>query len=1008
MKKVLPALFVLLLTMWASAAVAQTQTGKRVALIIGNAAYASFGKLDNPSNDAEDIAAVLRQIGFTVIEGRDLSKRDMDRRLAQFSRAASDAETAVVYYAGHGLQYQNQNFLVPTDAQLKDGFDIPFETISVDSVIGALDNSRGARIMILDACRNLPLTEGVKRGSGTGLARVVGRDGLIIAYATQSNQVAFDGQGRNSPYAEALAKSLAESGLEVGQVFQRVAVAVKKATQGKQLPEFSRSYADEVFLNRAETDSQAWSRLRNSNVVADLSAFIEKFPASFLADAARIRIQLLENQARYAEQEAENRRQEERRAHERQLWARREEEQNHREQARLSMEKSRREEEQNQAELARLMAQRQDEEARREAIRREERARQEQARLDAEKAARLAAAEILRREEAARLARQEQAKAEAEKAARLAAAEQKRRDEAARVEQARIEAEKAAQFAAAEQARRDEAARVELARQEQARIDQARADAEKAARLAALEQKRRDEAARIEQVKIEQARVEAEKAARLAALEQARRDEIARQEQAKAEKAAQVAAAQVAAAERQRREDAARLDQVKAEAARVAAAEQQRRDEAARQEQARAEQARIEQSKAEQARIEQARADAERAARLAAIEQTRREEAARVAAAEQSRREETARADQLRIASEAAAQVAAVRQEQVRQEQARLAADAEVVRMAAVVDSRIAAVEPVAAAGGFALSMDAAKAVVAPSDRAPADRAPASQADTAKLPHTAYASLDLKEIGDVKATVPGNPGEVQRAVQRRLTELGCYTEPPEASWGRHSMAALDRFYAAAKRADRAKTDQAKTDQAKTDQAKTDQAKAELTGNGPNRSIRIASTLPDQLTLDDLNGYSGRICPMICPTGSEQQGEVCVKVTCPNGTVLSDSVCLPRKAAPVAVDPAPRIRKAARPAEIEEDVRPARKVVAPPVEREVRRPAPREVVRPAPREAARPAPRPTYKIVAPVRAAPKVPALSTYTRSAPVRATASSAPSVTPAEIGAVRAMSRMP
>ncbi|KQT83783.1 caspase family protein [Methylobacterium sp. Leaf466] len=1003
MKKVLPALFVLLLTMWASAAVAQTQTGKRVALIIGNAAYASFGKLDNPSNDAEDIAAVLRQIGFTVIEGRDLSKRDMDRRLAQFSRAASDAETAVVYYAGHGLQYQNQNFLVPTDAQLKDGFDIPFETISVDSVIGALDNSRGARIMILDACRNLPLTEGVKRGSGTGLARVVGRDGLIIAYATQSNQVAFDGQGRNSPYAEALAKSLAESGLEVGQVFQRVAVAVKKATQGKQLPEFSRSYADEVFLNRAETDSQAWSRLRNSNVVADLSAFIEKFPASFLADAARIRIQLLENQARYAEQEAENRRQEERRAQERQLWARREEEQNHREQARLSMEKSRREEEQNQAELARLMAQRQDEEARREAIRREERARQEQARLDAEKAARLAAAEILRREEAARLARQEQAKAEAEKAARLAAAEQKRRDEAARVEQARIEAEKAAQFAAAEQARRDEAARVELARQEQARIEQARADAEKAARLAALEQKRRDEAARIEQVKIEQARVEAEKAARLAALEQARRDEIARQEQVKAEKAAQVAAAQVAAAERQRREDAARLDQAKAEAARVAAAEQQRRDEAARQEQARAEQARIEQSKAEQARIEQARADAERATRLAAIEQTRREEAARVAAAEQSRREETARADQLRIASEAAAQVAAVRQEQVRQEQARLAADAEAVRMAAVVDSRIAAVEPVAAAGGFALSMDAAKAVVAPSDRAPADRAPASQADTAKLPHTAYASLDLKEIGDVKATVPGNPGEVQRAVQRRLTELGCYTEPPEASWGRHSMAALDRFYAAAKRADRAKTDQAKTDQ-----AKTDQAKAELTGNGPNRSIRIASTLPDQLTLDDLNSYSGRICPMICPTGSEQQGEVCVKVTCPNGTVLSDSVCLPRKAAPVAVDPAPRIRKAARPAEIEEDVRPARKVVAPPVEREVRRPAPREVVRPAPREAARPAPRPTYKIVAPVRAAPKVPALSTYTRSAPVRATASSAPSVTPAEIGAVRAMSRMP
>ena len=97
MKKVLPALTAIVLTMWVTVAMAEPQGAKRVALIVGNASYASFGKLDNPSNDAEDIATVLRQIGFTVIEGRDLSKRDMDRRLAQFSRTASDADTALVY-----------------------------------------------------------------------------------------------------------------------------------------------------------------------------------------------------------------------------------------------------------------------------------------------------------------------------------------------------------------------------------------------------------------------------------------------------------------------------------------------------------------------------------------------------------------------------------------------------------------------------------------------------------------------------------------------------------------------------------------------------------------------------------------------------------------------------------------------------------------------------------------------------------------------------------------------
>lgn len=965
MKKVLPALTAILLTMWVTVAMAEPQGAKRVALIVGNASYASFGKLDNPSNDAEDVASVLRQIGFTVIEGRDLSKRDMDRHLAQFSRAASDADTAIVYYAGHGLQYQNQNFLVPTDAQLKDGFDIPFETISVDSVIGALDNARGARIMILDACRNLPLTEGVKRSSGTGLARLTGRQGLIIAYATQSNQVAYDGTGRNSPYAEALTKTLGESGLEVGQVFQKVALSVKKSTQGKQLPEFSRSYADEVFINRAETDVQAWTRLRGSNVATDFNAFIEKFPTSFLADAARIQIQMLENKARYAEQELENKRQEERRAQELLLWTRRQEEQHRRDQARLDAEKARREEEQHQAEQAKLLAQKEADEAKRQALRREEAARQEQARIAAEKAARQAAVEIMRREE---VARQEQARL-----TELA------RQEAARVAAAQVEAEKVARIATAEQKRREEAARqeqvrlAEAARQEAARIEVARLETEKAVQVAATERKRREEATRQEQIRlaelarreaaqVEAARLETEKAARLAAAEQKRREEAARVEQARLAELARLEAAQV---------EAARLEAEKT--ARQAAAEQRRREEVARVEQARL---------AEIARLETLRAEAIKAAQLAVAEKKQREEAARAEQAhlaeiarQDAARAEAARLEQARIDAETAAQVAAIdriRRDEVAIETARLKAESLVKDKAAEQKT-----------GAFAHSPEIAK-IIARDETAAASTDNAAHG-TASLPQTSYASLDLKSAAEpkqaeAKATGTAAQSDLTHAVQRRLYDLGCFIEPMESSWGRHSATALESFYKAAQRGDQAK-------------------------NGMNRSIRIATILPDQMTLDDLNSYSGRICPIACPAGSEARGDACVIVACPSGMSLRNGVCRTEKLPAEAVTPK-RKPQASHPAETVKapEPRPAPKAVRAP--EPVR--APKVVSRPAPKVVDRPAAKPTFRVVQPMRASPRVPALSNSASAAPARATASSSSYGSPAEIGAVRAMSRMP
>ncbi|WP_207767949.1 caspase family protein, partial [Methylobacterium frigidaeris] len=389
-------------------------------------------------------------------------------------------DTALVYYAGHGLQYQGQNYLVPTDAQLNDGFDVRYETIPVESVIAALDSAKGARILILDACRDLPLKDTGRRdsASGQGLATVVGRKGLIMAYATQANNVAFDGTGRNSFYAAALIKTMAEPGLEVGQVFQRVAMSVSVATGGRQLPEVTRSYPGEVYLNRDETDFQAWGRLRGSNQIAELQNFATKYASSFLRDDALARIKMLEGQVRPAAPSAvvdEARAREEKRLAEERNAAARLDEQRQRD-------KARREQERRDAEQAQLLAQRKEEERLAELRRAEEAwaAREAEARRFAAQAVQEAERQESARKEAARqeIARQESARQEAARQ-EMARLEQKHRDE----ENARIaaaaEAERREEMARLERVRREEDARIKLAMLEAPKIEDAKADASK-------------------------------------------------------------------------------------------------------------------------------------------------------------------------------------------------------------------------------------------------------------------------------------------------------------------------------------------------------------------------------------------------------------------------------------------------------------------------------------------------------------------------------------------------
>jgi hypothetical protein len=273
------------------------QGEKRVALVIGNSAYQATAALPNPTNDANDIAGALQRVGFTVQVERDLTKRGMEGALARFARLAEDADAAMFFYAGHGIQYRGTNYLMPIDARIEDEYSINFELLRIDDVLYSMERTRGVKLLVLDACRNNPLfdrllSKGATRDAGIarGLARIDPTRGMIIAYATQANQVAVDGTGRNSPFTSALVKYLDEPGLEVGAMFRRVAIDVDRATGGRQLPELWVTLRGEFYLNNHETDLQAWARIRTSDDPGQVDEFIRTYPNSLIMPEARQRL----------------------------------------------------------------------------------------------------------------------------------------------------------------------------------------------------------------------------------------------------------------------------------------------------------------------------------------------------------------------------------------------------------------------------------------------------------------------------------------------------------------------------------------------------------------------------------------------------------------------------------------------------------------------------------------------------------------------------------------------
>jgi Caspase domain len=284
----------------------------RVALVIGNGAYQHTPRLTNPANDAADVAAALKRSGFETILATDLNKAAMDEVTIRFARAARAADVALFYYSGHALQFAGVNYLAPIDTRLVDEADLR-RMVRLDEILQDLQQAKNLRILVMDACRDNPLAEQLKRSLGTtralplqrGLAKMDSPEGMIIAYATQAGRTAEDGDGRNSPYTAAFLKNI-EAKDEIGTIFRRISADVYTATRQTQLPELSLSLIGEFYLNGkvqitvtpapADPCAAASEHWKSAEAIGTMEAYqdhMTRFPGCAFAGLAKVRIESL-------------------------------------------------------------------------------------------------------------------------------------------------------------------------------------------------------------------------------------------------------------------------------------------------------------------------------------------------------------------------------------------------------------------------------------------------------------------------------------------------------------------------------------------------------------------------------------------------------------------------------------------------------------------------------------------------------------------------------------------
>ncbi|WKA29171.1 caspase family protein [Bradyrhizobium roseum] len=306
---------------------------KRVALVLGNSAYRNVAPLANPINDSMKIAATLKEAGFDVVDSRrDLPAAETRRALRDFADKARDADIAVVYYAGHGIEVDGGNYLIPVDARLERDTDIYDEGLSLDRILIAIEPAKKLRLVILDACRDNPFSRTMKRtvasrAIGQGLAKVEPTSpNVLIAYSAKAGSTAADGDGQNSPFTSALSQHLTKPGLDVRRAFGFVRDEVLKSTGNKQEPFVYGSLGGEdvplvpakavpaaapVPSPQAEARRDYELALQVGNKSA-LNAFLAQYPDGFYASLAKLQLDKLSaeearvaatERARMAEQE---------------------------------------------------------------------------------------------------------------------------------------------------------------------------------------------------------------------------------------------------------------------------------------------------------------------------------------------------------------------------------------------------------------------------------------------------------------------------------------------------------------------------------------------------------------------------------------------------------------------------------------------------------------------------------------------------------------------------------
>ena len=290
---------------------------ERVALVIGNSAYAQIGRLPNPVNDAADIEAALKRLGFEVASAPDLDLAGLNDALRGFARRSAGAEVALVFYAGHGMEMDGVNYLLPIDARLERGTDVAYETVPLQQVLRATEGA-ALRVVILDACRDNPLaaamqtrnpTRSISRGAFGALDERHLGDEMLVAYAAAEGTVAEDGTGRNSPFTAALLANL-EQPLEIGALFRRVRASVLTATGGRQRPHEYQSLLQEHYLKRVasaepssgqpndgatltarlQQENLFWESIRNSTNAADFEAYLRRYPEGVYRDLSTNRL----------------------------------------------------------------------------------------------------------------------------------------------------------------------------------------------------------------------------------------------------------------------------------------------------------------------------------------------------------------------------------------------------------------------------------------------------------------------------------------------------------------------------------------------------------------------------------------------------------------------------------------------------------------------------------------------------------------------------------------------